>query len=176
MSPPSLYRRLLGPRFEALPGVLRRFHDTAGGGRARGTFQVERGRGPLRNVVASLLGFPQAGANVAVILEVSVEGDSERWCRRFAGRPVVSRQWERDHLLIEEFGVSSFSSRLTTAGALLTYEFKQAWLAGVALPWWLSPRVEGRVTGEEAGWHVSVRVFAPVLGEILHYEGRVEPE
>jgi hypothetical protein len=122
------------------------------------------------------MGFPAAGADVPVLLEVSVKGDREVWCRRFAGRPVVSRQWERDHLLIEAFGVNSFSCNLAIAGPDLIYEFRRAWLAGIALPSWIAPRVDGRVTGDPGGWHVSVRVFAPVLGEILHYEGRVEPE
>src|SRR4051794_344293 len=51
-----LYRRILGERFEALPEVLRRFHDAPGGGRARGSFRIERGRGWLRNGLATLLG------------------------------------------------------------------------------------------------------------------------
>jgi hypothetical protein len=176
LPPPSLYRRLLGPRFDELPGALRRFHDTAGGGRARGVFQVERGRGWLRNAVASLLGFPRAGVNLLVTLEVVVETDREQWRRRFPDETVVSTQWERNQLLIEKFGVGSFSCCLKIAEADLVYEFRQAWLAGVPFPSWFSPRVNGHVTGEENGWRVVVRVIAPILGEILHYEGRVEPE
>jgi uncharacterized protein DUF4166 len=175
-SPPSLYRRVLGSRFEALPGVLRRFHDSATGGRARGTFQVERGRGFLRNAIASLLGLPRAGVGVPVLLEVSVEGDRERWCRQFPGKIVVSVQWEHDQLLIEKFGVNSFSCILKVNGDELLYEFQQAWLAGIPLPSWLSPRVEGVVKCEEDGWRIVTGVFAPVLGKIVHYEGRVRPE
>jgi Domain of unknown function (DUF4166) len=175
-SPPSLYRRILGPRFEALPGVLRRFHDSATGGRARGTFQVERGRGFLRNAIASLLGFPRAGVDVPVILEVSVEGDRERWRRRFPGETVVSVQWERDQLLFERFGMNSFSCNLMIKGDELLYEFRRAWLAGIPLPSWASPRIEGVVKCEEDGWRVVTGVFAPVLGKILHYEGLVRLE
>ncbi len=141
LPPLSLYRRVLGSRFDELPAVLKRFHDAAGGGRARGVFRVVRGRGLLRNAVASLLGFPRAGANLAVVLEVVLEGDRERWCRRFPARTVVSTQWERDQLLIERFGLNSFSSSLKVDGADLVYEFRQAWLAGVPMPAWLSPRV-----------------------------------
>ena len=176
MTFPSLYRRVLGPRFETLPMVLRQFHDSATGGRARGTFHVERGRGFLRNALASWLGFPRAGANANVDLEVSVEGDRERWCRRFSHETVVSVQWEEGQVLIEQFGMSSFSSNLRISGDELIYEFRRAWLAGIPLPRWLSPRVEGVVKGEVDGWRVVTRVFAPVLGEILHYEGRVRPE
>ncbi len=176
MVQPSLYRRLLGSQFDLLPGVLRRFHDVDGGGRARGTFQVERGRGLLRNSLASLMGFPRAGIDVPVTLEVSVHGDRERWSRRFGDMPVVSRQWVKDHLLIEQFGMNSFSSTVTLVGSDVIYEFQRAWLAGIPLPSWLSPRVDGLVRGEETGWRVVVRVFAPILGEIVHYEGWVQPE
>ena len=62
-----------------------------GGGRARGIFQVERGRGWLRNAVASLLGFPRAGVNVPVTLEVSskrIANDGAAGSRR---RPLSRR-------------------------------------------------------------------------------------
>ena len=138
LPPPSLYRRLLGPRFDELPETLRRFHDAAGGGKAQGVFQVKRGRGWLRNTVASLLGFPRAGTDVPVVLDVVVAGDRERWCRDFAGKKLVSTQWEHGELLIEKFGVGSFSSRVRLDGADLVYEFCRAWLAGVPLPSWLA--------------------------------------
>jgi hypothetical protein len=176
MSQSSLYRRILGPRFELLPAVLKRFHDSPHGGRARGIFTVERGRGFLRHALGWLLGFPRAGIDLAVILEISVEGDCERWRREFPDRTVISTQWEHDHLLIEQYGMNSFSSALTIQGTELVYEFRQAWLAGIPLPKWVSPRIEGVVTGVEYGWWVVVRVFAPGLGEILHYKGRVEAE
>ena len=89
---------------------------------------------------------------------------------------VVSKQWEKDQLLIEQYGVNSFSSKLTIVRDEVIYEFQRAWLAGIPLPSWLSPAIEGFVTGEETGWRVVVRVFAPLLGEILHYEGWVQPE
>jgi hypothetical protein len=172
----SLYRRLLGTRFDDLPVALRRFHDFEGGGRATGVFQVERGRGWLRNIVAMLMGFPPAGVNLPVVLEVVVEGDRERWVRRFPTKTVVSTQWERDGLLMEAIGPYSFSCSLKNEGSKLVYEFRRAWLAGMPLPFWLQGRADGMVTGDETGWLVNVRIFAPVLGEIIHYEGRVEPE
>jgi hypothetical protein len=173
---PSLYRRLLGSRFDELPGALRRFHDASGGGRARGVLEVERGRGPIRNVVASLMGFPRAGVNLPVVLEVTVQGDRERWCRRFPKKTVTSMQWDRDQLLIERFGPYSFSCSLKLEGADMVYEFRQAWLAGLPLPLWFLPRAEGIASGDEKGWRVLVRIFVPGLGQILRYEGRVEPE
>ncbi len=109
MAPPSLYRRILGDRFDALPAVLRRFHDAEGGGRARGTFRVERAPGRLRNGVASMLGMPRAGTDVPVRLQVVAEGDRERWIRDFDGHRVETVQWARGESLMEAMGPIRFS-------------------------------------------------------------------
>ena len=172
----SVYRRVLGPRFDALPLVLRRFHDAAAGGRARGTLRVERGPGRMRNAVATLLGLPRAGEDVPVRLKVVVQGDRERWLRDFAGRCFSSLQWAEGDLLMERVGPGSFSSALFVHGSRLCYEFRRAWFAGIPLPVWLSPYVDGYVDAGDTGWRVVVHVFAPFLGEIVHYEGWVEPE
>jgi hypothetical protein len=176
MAVPSLYRHLLGPQLDLLPGALRRFHDAEQGGRARGTFQVERAAGFARNAIATLWGLPRAGRDLPVRLEVSVEGDRERWVRHFPDRTVVTKQWRDENLLMESFGPMSFSSAVVVDGSSLRYEFRRAWFVGVPLPSWISPYVDGRVHAGDAGWRVVVHVFAPFLGEIVHYEGWVEPE
>src|SRR5262245_27743173 len=79
----SLYQRLLGEQFEMLPAALQEFHGRTDGGRGQGEFQVRRGRGRIRNWLASLLGLPAAAASVPVRLEVIVERRRERWIRHF---------------------------------------------------------------------------------------------
>lgn len=176
MSPPSLYRRILGPRFDALPEVLRRFHGETSGGNARGTLRVERGAGRLRNALASLAGFPRPGAEVPVRLRVVVEGDRERWVRHFGGHRLETVQWARGDLLMERAGPTSFSSALVIDGPCLSYDLRRAWFAGIPLPRWLAPSVEGHTIAGEGGWRVVVRISAPALGELVRYEGWVEPE
>jgi hypothetical protein len=176
MAAPSLYRRILGAQFETLPAVLRRFHDADGGGRARGAFQVERGPGRLRNGLASLLGLPQAGSDVPVRLRVAVEGDRERWIRDFDGHRVETVQWARGETLMECSGHVRFSCGLVLDGSRLRYEFRRAWFAGIPMPRWFSPGVESYVDAGDAGWRVVVRVLVPFLGELVRYEGWVEPE
>ena len=117
MALPPLYRRVLGDdRFSALPGVLQRFHDAPTGGRARGTIDVTRGPGWLRNLVASLMGLPRSERDAPVVLEVRVEGERERWVRHLQGRRLVTVQWARGDLLMESFGPSFFSSKLEVEG------------------------------------------------------------
>jgi hypothetical protein len=122
------------------------------------------------------LRLPKAGRDVPVRLEVKVEGDRERWLREFPSGPLRSVQWARGDLLMEAFGLTSFSAALVVDRSSLRYEFRRAWFAGLPLPAWLSLYVDGRVHADDAGWRVVVHVFAPLVGEILHYEGRVEPE
>jgi hypothetical protein len=172
----GLYRRVLGASFDELPDVLKRFHDGTTAGCASGTFRVVRGDGPVRNFVAGMLRLPRAGESVPIRLEVVVEGDRERWIRHFAGRRTVTVQWADGNLLMERLGLTSFSSALVVQGSRLRYEFRRAWFAGIPLPIWVSPYVDGYVDAGEAGWRASVHIFAPVLGEIVHYEGWVEPE
>jgi hypothetical protein len=176
MAAPSLYRRILGPEFDALPAVLRRFHDVLGGGRARGNFRVERADGRLRNRLAALLDLPRSGTDVQVRLQVVVEGDRERWIRDFDGHRVVTVQWARGDLLMESTGWNSFSATLVIDGPRLRYVFRRAWFAGIPLPPWLSPSVESHVDAGETGWRVVVQIFAPLLGELVRYEGWIEPE
>ena len=172
----SLYRRILGERFDSLPEALRRFHDTPGGGRAHGSLQVERAGGWLANLLASSLGLPEAGKNVSVVVQVKVEGNRERWVRHFAGRRVETVQWMQGELLMESFGATIFSSMLTIEESCLLYQFRRAWFAGIPLPRRLAPFVDGRVYAGDGGWRVAVRVGAPLVGELVHYEGWVEPE
>lgn len=173
---PSLYRRILGERFDSLPEVLRRFHDTPRGGRARGMLQVERSGGWRASAVASFMGLPEAGTNISTVVEVKVEGDRERWVRRFGERRVETIQWMHDGLLMESFGATTFSNVLTIEDLCLRYDFRRAWFAGILLPRRFAPFVDGRVYAGDGGWRVVVCVSAPLLGDLVHYEGWVEPE
>ena len=176
MASPPLLRRILGDRFDDLPEVLQRFHGSSTGGQARGTFLVERGNGWLRNTVASLFGMPKAGKDVPIHLEVVVEGDRERWFRRFPGQSLSSVLWAEGGLLIESFGLGSFAFELVIDGSRLRHEFRRAWFGGIPIPRPLAPFVDGWLDAGDKGWLVVVHIFFPILREIVHYEGWVEPE
>jgi hypothetical protein len=54
--------------------------------------------------------------------------------------------------------------------------FGRAWFLGVPVARGLAPFVDGYVDAGERDWLVVVHIFVPFLGEVLHYEGWVEPE
>ena len=172
----SLYRQILGERFDALPEALRRFHDRPGGGRAYGKLQIQRASGLLRNALASILGLPRTGMDVPVRLVVRIDGDRERWERYLQGRCLVTVQWASGDLVLESLGPFTYSSELVVQGSCLRNEFRRAWVMGLPLPRWLAPLIEGAVEAGDDGWHLAVRIGAPILGELVRYEGWVEPE
>jgi hypothetical protein len=77
---------------------------------------------------------------------------------------------------MEKRGPVSFSSALVVRRSRLVYEFRRAWFAGIPLPAGLSPYIDGYVDAGETGWRLAVHIFAPFVGEIVHYEGWIEPE
>ncbi len=111
-----------------------------------------------------------------VRLVVTPSGDREQWDRFFGGHRVRTLQWAHGEHVMEQFGIATFACALVIEGSRLRYEFKRAWLAGIAIPSWLSPRVISHVDTSATGWRPVVRLVAPALGEIIHYEGWVEPE
>jgi hypothetical protein len=171
----SLYRRLLGPLYDELPEVLRRFHDAPDGHRARGWLDVARGRGLLRNAIAWILGMPAAGSGVEVELAIAVEGTRERWVRHFGGQRVETVQWADGGLLMESLGPTSFASGVHADGSGLHYVFRRAWLGPLPFPRWFSPRISGEAIGEGDAWRVTVRIEAPIVGLLIRYEGPVRP-
>jgi hypothetical protein len=171
-----LYRRILGARFDELPEVLRRFHGSPEGARASGTMPIQRTAGWLHAFAGWLARFPPAGVDIPVELLIEVDGRCEHWTRMFGAHRLVTVQSERNGLLIERDGPISFACSLGVDGSRLHYKFLGAWLLGLPLPRWMSPTVISWVDAEDDRWWIVVRVIAPILGEVVSYEGWIRPE
>ncbi len=173
---PSLYRRLLGSVFDTLPARLRDFHDVETTWSGRATFKITRGRGVLRNVIASLGGLPQAGEAVPLRLTIRAEGEGERWVREFGSKRLESVQRAWDGLLVETFGAVTLGFRLVAEPPALRLEPARLWVGGI--PWFhrLAPYGDGVEVGEPDGCAVVATAYAPLLGMIVRYEGLVRPE
>jgi hypothetical protein len=120
--------------------------------------------------------MPNSGVDVPVRLVVTVEGTRERWTRQVGDRTLTTVQWEVAGLLLESFGPITLATSLKVDGCNLSYQFERAWFAGIPLPRWLAPSATSEVRAGEGGWFVSTRICAPVVGEIVHYEGWVDSE
>jgi len=174
----GLYERLVGDGWGVLDEPVRRFHLRA---RGAGVFAVRRGEGRFARVVARLLGLPEGGEAVPLLLSVEPHGGGERWRRNFAGREFVTEQGEHaGALMAERTGPFELLFRLTAEGGALAYRQEGAFLRvrslGVRLPRLLAPRVEAWERADEGGVRVSVCVTAPLVGLLIRYEGLVETE
>lgn len=179
----GLYERLVGVEWEKLDEAVRRFHPSGAGLRAAGTFVVRRGRGRFAHLLAYLLGLPDSGEAVPLLLRVTPHAGGERWRRSFAGRDFVTEQ--RAHagtLLAERAGPAEMLFRLTAEGGALVYTQEglalRAGRLRLRLPRRLAPRVEAseRAGKGGRGVRVFVRVTAPLVGLVIRYEGLVTTE
>jgi hypothetical protein len=170
---PSPYRILLGSSLDALPPTLRRFHDVVGEWRGHARFRITRGKGLLRNAVAGAGRLPPAGDDVPLRLRIVAEPDGERWLRDFGGHRLESFQRARDGLLVESFGSVTLGFRLVAEPPALRLEAARAWLLGVPFPRALAPHGTGVEVDRDDGCAIVATAYAPLLGEIVRYEGLV---
>jgi hypothetical protein len=172
----TLHQRLLGASFERLPAVLRAFHECERGGCASGRFELVRGRGWLRSWAAWAMRLAPQGNDVPTHLDVVVEGERERWVRRFGSHSMVTIQQIQHGLLAEDFGHMRFMFDLSADENGMRFVLRRVNLLGVPLPLWLAPRVSATVTGEPHGWHVDAQIGVLLLGTLLRYRGSLRPE
>lgn len=169
----SLYRRLLGRAFDSLPAALQQFHDVTTEWRGRASFRITRGKGWLRNLVATVGGLPRAGDAVPMRLRVVAEGDAERWQRDFGGHKMESVQRAWNGLMVESFGAIALGFRLVADPPALRLELARFWVLGLPWPTALAPHGAGVEVGQDDGCAIVVTACAPLLGEIVRYEGLV---
>jgi hypothetical protein len=170
-----LYRRLLGPRFDNLPPLVRELHDVTAASVWIGHADVERGRSVASRMVATLFGLPPAGGAQALRVAFEPVDGREIWTRTFGTSVFRSLQYERNGLLRERVGPSTFVFALDVSSEGLALILEGVRFLGVPLPRLLAPTVR-TLESERAGrYRFEVEASLPVLGRIVRYEGWLEP-
>ena len=112
-----------------------------------------------------------------VELAVEVHGERERWVRHFAGRPMITRQWAAQGLLVEAVSLTQLHFELRVEQGGMRFVQRRCVLLGLLpLPGWLAPRIEVEARGAEPSaraWHISVEIHLPVIGLVTRYAGRM---
>jgi hypothetical protein len=177
---PGLYERILKGSWEQLDEAVRRLHAEGTVVRVAGTFRIRHGAGRLVRLLAWLARLPAAGEAVDVGLTITPLEHGEEWRRTFAGRPLVSAQYQRgDTLLAERVGLLEMRLRLAVANGTLFYKSVSAALRlgplRLRLPGWVTPRLTAREQpdGDRNGVYVSIEMSLPLLGLLVAYEGPV---
>ena len=169
-----LYLQVLGAEFDRLDPLLREFHRIVPN-RGTGQLAVERSRWRLGRLLATLAGLPQTAELALVDLNVTAIASGERWVRRFKGKPLVTTQRPWRDLLLESGGPLTFGFRLVVEAGGMRFDQQRTWFLGIPLPKVLAPRVSAIVTPAQGGWHIDVRMAAPLLGPMIRYHGLMIP-
>jgi hypothetical protein len=142
---------------------------------AQGRFVVTRGASLFARIVASAMGMPRAGRDVATSLFVRAEGDELVWLRDFDGTRLESRMVALgDGLIAERRGPIELVLRVAVVDAGIEYRSDGARLrfgrVCIPLPSWLAVRVTGRVWAKDDVMHTRIHI-ASWMGTIVTYEG-----
>jgi hypothetical protein len=177
----GLYPRLLGRTWFDLDPVIRRLHLP--GRVVISTFEIRPAGGLVARVVRAALRLPTSDDARDTRLVITRGAKTERWARTFGRRSLVTIQRELgDGSLGERIGPLELRFRLRVAGGALSYVQAGATLTvgrwGLPLPRWLAPHVEALEERENGGHRarVHVRIYAPLIGFLMSYEGRLHAE
>jgi hypothetical protein len=175
MEEASLYRRVLGERYQQLHPLLQEVHSQPEL-RAQGTFRITRPPQLFKRLLGALLGMPAAAENVPTILAVELlESGAEKWVRSFGKFRMATWQWSWRGLLLERSGPVTFGIHIEIVDGGTQFITRRVWLLGIPVPLFLAPSVSAVETPVPGGWHATVRLSFPLIGEMLGYEGEIYP-
>jgi hypothetical protein len=166
-----LFRRLIGERFDALPGPLRAVHEGAPRRVFSGQCRVERGTGFLSRICGAVASLPPAAATVPIEVTIEARGAIETWNRNFAGKSMRSTLTDREGLLEERLGPTVFRFALVAEGAAIDWRLVGVRSLGVPLPLAWFDKVSARESVEGELYRFDVRAELPVAGLLVHYRG-----
>ena len=170
----SLYKRVLGERYQQLHPLLQEVHSRPEL-HAQGSFRIIRPPHLFKRFLGSLLGMPAATENVPTILTVETVNNAEKWERSFGKFRMMTWQWSWRDLLLERSGPVTFGIHLEIADGGMRFVCRRAWFLGIPVPLIVAPSVLAEVTPVENGWHAKVQLKFPLIGEMLGYEGEIYP-
>lgn len=174
---PSLLRRLLGSRVEALPPEVARIHAGEAPATFRGRGRARGDRSLLARLARAFGGLPEPGAYPTLEVDIVPDAAGETWTRRFGPRTFRSR-------LASLGAIGEFEERLWPLAFAFAAEpvrdgFRWRllrWRLGpLRLPMALAPRIRATTFARDDVYQFRVLVAHPMLGTIFGYAGRLNP-
>jgi Domain of unknown function (DUF4166) len=169
-----LYRRLLGAKFDHLPGKVRALHDVTYPASWSGRADVERGASPGARLLATLFRLPPEGPDQALTVSFEPRGDAEVWTRMFGAKHFVSTQRASAELLHETVGPCTLQMSLHTDGDGLALKVVAARILGLPVPRFLLPQIRTLETERDGRYTFDVEAAIPAFGRLVHYRGWLE--
>ena len=166
-----LYRRLLGPGFEALPPRVRELHDLDGVSVWEGRAKVERGRSLLARVAAALSSLPPEADDCPLRVTFRPAGGKEIWARQYGTALFRSVQYESGGLLRERVGPSTFVFTPIASADGLALRLDGFRLFGLSVPRVLHPAVRTFESERDGRYRFEVEAKLPLAGLLVRYAG-----
>jgi hypothetical protein len=170
----SLYRRLLGGRFDVLPARVCELHDLEEPAVWVGRADVERGRSWFARAVAALFSLAPDGKDQPLRVSFTPCHGQEVWLRRFGARTFRSVQFESHGLLAERIGVSCLMSALEVSSDGLVLRLQDVRVLGISLPRMLHPRVHTFESERAGRYRFEAQAHLPLAGLLVRYAGWLE--
>jgi hypothetical protein len=171
---PSLYRRVFGADYEAMPAVWRALHDS-GASTWQGRCTCEPAETRLGRVISWLCQFPAAASESPISVEFEMRGAGEVWTRRVGGRVMRSRQYIGARgargSVVEQFGALAFDLGFAMVGGRIDLVLTGARLLGIPLPRACWPRIKASERAEGDRFQFDVEIGLPLVGRLVRYRG-----
>ena len=176
----TLFQQVLGGAFNRLPAPLGRLHSVTGRSLYAGQCTVRRSRNPVARLVAALIGFPKAGSDVAVTVELEADSSCEQWRRSIGARSFSSRltlaDGRSEGLIRERFGAIAIDMALVVEAMRLSYVIRRWSLFGMHMPLCIGPSTKAFELVDASGrFNFDVELRHPLLGLLVHYAGWLAP-
>ncbi len=175
----SLYRQVLGAKWDALPRPIRDMHEGTTERQADGVADIDGGKGLAARLVRAAFGFPAPGRDVPVTVTFTSYGTDEVWRRTFAGRTMTSRQSQGTGrwggLVVERFGPFAFGLAAVVADGRLFLVPRRWTMLGIPLPRRLAPRGETYEAAVAGRFRFHVEIGLPAVGLVVRYRGWLVP-
>lgn len=172
-----LYQRILGQAWAQLAPEIRQLHSVTAVSSFVGRCTVDRGRNPLAWLIATVVGFPEAGADQSMTVQLTRDGDGERWVRTSGKSTFSSIQMPgrggSEWLLRERFGPVSVDMALVVDGQTLRYIVRRWAFFGISLPLFLGPRSMAVESAKDGQFCFDVKISHPFTGLVVRYRGQL---
>ena len=173
----SLYPRILGAAFDALPPQVRALHSLPHEMTWSGRADVERGPSFVCRLIAALFRLPPTGLDQPLTVTFTPDASGgETWRRTFAGGTFVSHQRAVDRHIEERVGPARLALVPTATAAGLTLRLAGVDVFGLPLLRLLVPHIETREFEADGRYRFEVAATLPLFGPLVRYSGWLEPD
>jgi len=171
----SLYRRLLGARFDQLPAAVRRLHQPGERFEAAGECRVQRGDTSTARLLADAMHLPQPSEHLPLRFTIDAADGIETWRRDFGGQVFVSRLWEQKGVLCERTSLATLRYDLELEHGILRMQLRAFSTLGLPWPRALWPSIATAETERDGRYCFDVRASVPGAGLVIRYKGWLAP-